>query len=211
MSYGALFTISYTISSLLCYVIDVAFPEFRVNKLTSEQINKEYKKMLPLCVLNTGIGYSSLCLIENKLIDNDYENNNLFIVNFMLWLVVTDFLFYFLHKLFHLKTLYRFHAIHHEYSYTFGMGAIYAHPLDFLATNIFPVSFPIVIFNIPSNHGNLISLFATIYTVVISHGSFKLVSGRGHLIHHVKRKYNYGLFLFDRLLKTNNSNLKIKN
>lgn len=211
MSYGTLFTTSYIISSVFCYIIDVTFPEFRINKLTSIQVNNEYKKMLPLCLLNTGIGYISLNLIETNLIDKESENNNFFIINFMLWLFITDFLFYFLHKLFHLKTLYRFHAIHHEYSYTFGMGAIYAHPIDFLTTNIFPLSFPIVFLNIPMSHGNLISLFATVYTVVISHGSYKLISGRGHLIHHVKRKYNYGLFLFDRLLNTNNSKLQIKN
>lgn len=207
MNQGFVFLSCYFTSSLFCYLIDVLKPEFRIKKEPLSVVNREYYNMLPIASLNSFIGTGVLNVIDNHLSKKENLNDHYFVTNFILWLIVTDFWFYFLHRLFHTKQLYRFHKVHHDYSYTFGMGAIYAHPIDFIVTNLFPVSFPIFWFNIPYYHTTIITIFSTCYTIIISHGGFKINAGKGHLIHHVKRRYNYGLLIFDRLLGTQHSSL----
>lgn len=207
MNQGFIFLSCYFFSSLFCYGVDILRPDLRVKMEPRAVVNKEYLNMLPIASLNSLIGTSVLNIIDNHLSQKEHLNNNYFITNFLLWLIVTDFWFYFFHRLFHTKSLYKYHRVHHDYSYTFGMGAIYAHPLDFIATNLFPVSFPIFYFNIPYYHTTIITIFSTCYTIIISHGGYKINASKGHLIHHVKRKYNYGLLIFDRLLGTHHSSL----
>jgi hypothetical protein len=204
-SYADLFFFSYILSSGLCFFVDIFLPKYRVNYCTQDKVVAEYKNMLPLCALNSGLGYIYLDLMEYYFTDKENYNDNNLIENFLLWSVLTDFVFYLTHRIFHLKRLYYFHSIHHEYNYTFGMGAIYAHPLDFLITNLVSVSLPILIFKIPYYHSCFITIFATCYTTIISHGGYDNSLGEGHLIHHVKRTHNYGLFIFDRLLGTHTS------
>lgn len=207
MNHGLMFLSCYFLSSLFCYGIDILVPDSRVKMIPKSIVNREYLKMLPLCSSNALIGTVVLSVGDNYLLSKDTTNDHYFLTNIILWLVVTDFWFYVLHRLFHTKILYRYHRVHHDYSYTFGMGAIYAHPVDFLFTNLFPVGFPILFFNIPYYHAMIITIFSTCYTTVISHGGYKINACRGHLIHHVKRKHNYGLLIFDRVLGTHQSSL----
>ena len=135
MNQGYIFLSCYFLCSLFCYLIDVMKPDFRVKKESLSVLNREYCNMLPIATLNSLIGTGVLNIIDNHLSKKENLNDHYFITNFILWLFVTDFWFYFLHRLFHQKALYKFHKVHHDYSYTFGMGAIYAHPLDFVVTN----------------------------------------------------------------------------
>ena len=207
MNQGFIFLSCYFLSSLFCYGIDILHPDFRVKMESTSVVNREYLNMLPIASTNALIGAGILSAVDNHLSKKENLNDNYFIANFFLWLIVTDFWFYFMHRLFHTKLLYKYHRVHHDYSYTFGMGAIYAHPLDFLITNIFPISFPIFWFGIPYYHTTIIIMFSTCYTIIISHGGYKINACKGHLIHHVKRKHNYGLFIFDRVLGTHQSSL----
>ena len=207
MNQGFIFLSCYILSSFFCYLIDIYRPDFRLKMELPSIVNREYKNMIPLCSVNALTGTAVLALIDNHIETYGDYNNNYFITNFILWLIITDFWFYFLHRLFHQKLLYKYHAVHHNYNYTFGIGAIYAHPIDFLVTNIFPVSFPIFWLSIPYKHTTIITIFSTCYTTIISHGGFKVNASKGHLIHHVKRKHNYGLIIFDRLLNTHSTDL----
>ena len=63
--------------------------------------------------------------------------------------------------------------------------------IEFYLANLFPVSAPMVLYNIPLDMCNMIVFFATFYTIVISHGGFKLELGSSHLYHHLKYKYNF--------------------
>lgn len=195
------YTFSY--SSLFCFILDVFANHCRVNtqQLTYEIVLSDYRKMTPLVLFNLLTSYSYFYIFHRYCLD--YQSNTLHpIVNFILWIITTDVLFYTIHKAFHHKYLYSFHSIHHEFRYTYGMGAIYAHPLEFYLANLLPVSLPMVLYGIPIWLCNYIVLFATAYTVIISHGGYKLHLATSHLHHHLKYKCNYGLLKFDMLMGT---------
>ena len=98
--------------------------------------------------------------------------------------------------------MYSYHKIHHKYKYTYGIGAIYAHPIEFFLANLVPVALPMFLFGIPLWLCDWIVFFATFYTITISHGGFKIRLGKSHLNHHLKFKYNYGLLKMDNVMGT---------
>jgi len=55
--------------------------------------------------------------------------------------IVEDFFFYWTHRILHHPKLYPYiHKIHHEYNITISLAAEYAHPLEFIFGNLFPVN-----------------------------------------------------------------------
>jgi sterol desaturase/sphingolipid hydroxylase (fatty acid hydroxylase superfamily) len=192
------YLLTFIMSSILCYYIDIYYTYFRVNEITREQINKNYKKMIPYVATNIIITYPFTIFFENYVKNNN--NTYPFLINFILWIVGTDILFYIVHRTFHTKYLYFLHSRHHEFNYTHGIGAIYASIPDYLLANILPISVPILVFSIPYLHIIRIIIFAVVYTVCISHGGFKI--SKGHLRHHLTYKCNYGLLIMDRILNT---------
>lgn len=193
---------TFFLSSLFCFFIDVFAPQCRVNIISQSAILHDYYNMVPRVASNIIIAYPYFYVSEKYVIVAHKANTYGFIINIMLWVVVTDIFFYSIHRAFHTKYLYHYHAIHHTYRYTYGMGAIYAHWLEFILANLFPISIPMFLFKLPFDTCNNIVMLATFFTVVISHGGFKLPLFGGHLYHHLKYKYNYGLFKMDNLLKT---------
>ena len=190
--YGT-FVNTFWLASLICFLIDCFMTQVRVNGhiLTKRTILSDYYKMLPNVFGNIVIAYPFFYMVEDiMIIGQDYNNWSL-LVNLLVWLGTTDILFYTIHRAFHSKYLYSIHALHHEFKYTYGMGAIYAHPIEFYMANLLPVAAPLVVFRIPLRVCDFIVFLATFYTVLISHGGFKLKLSSGHLYHHLKYKYNY--------------------
>ena len=194
---------SFWYSSLLCFFIDLFFPSFRVN---SKDINKDivirdYAEMLPLCLINLISAYPFFFYSQNYI---TYRDANELAVwqNCLLWLGSADVFFYMIHYMFHNKYLYIYHKLHHTYKYTYGMGAIYAHPMEFYFANLVPIATPMFLFSIPLWLCDWIVFFATVYTIIISHGGFKTRLGASHLNHHLKFKYNYGLLKMDQVMGT---------
>ena len=66
--------------------------------------------------------------------------------------------------------------------------------------NLLPVAAPMVIFRIPYRQCDIIVFFATMFTIIVSHGGYRMDLSQGHLYHHLKYKCNYGLLKMDRLL-----------
>ena len=200
--YNTFFT-TFWYASLLCFFIDFFFPSFRVNSKTVSRdiIVRDYAKMLPLCLFNLISAYPFFFNSQNYI---TYNTPNALPVwqNCGLWLMSTDVFFYTIHYMFHNKYLYYYHKIHHTYKYTYGMGAIYAHPIEFFLANLVPVALPMFIFGIPLWLCDRIVFFATFYTITISHGGFKTTLGASHLNHHLKFKYNYGLLKMDKVMGT---------
>ena len=53
-----------------------------------------------------------------------------------IFLVISDSIFYFMHRILHHPKLYRhFHKVHHGYRSTVAIGSTYLHPVDYLLTN----------------------------------------------------------------------------
>ena len=163
--------------------------------------------MSPLVIFNLVAAYPFFHYAETNHIQK-YDSNTFYpFVNFLLWLLTTDLLFYTIHRAFHTKYLYFIHSIHHNFNYTYGMGAIYAHPIELYLANLLPLAAPMIIFKIPHRQCDIIVFFSTMYTIIISHGGFKLKMGSGHLYHHLKYKCNYGLLKMDRFMGTKYSEL----
>ena len=197
------FFVSFWLSSTICFLLDIFMPYLRVNahQINREIVLKNYQKMFPLVTFNLFAAYPFFYYAENQLIlmtPNSYP----ILINIALWLVTTDFLFYTIHRAFHTKYLYFIHSIHHQFNYTYGMGAIYAHPIELYFSNLLPVAAPMFLYNIPYRVCDAIVFLATMYTIIVSHGSYTIDLGRGHLYHHLKYKCNYGLIKTDRLFGT---------
>lgn len=200
MSYFKYFSLSYLFSSAFCMLLDFTVPGLRVKTNDKQKIKEDYLKILPVAFTNLILAWPVLDLSENYL-RYQQRNNYPFFPNVLFWLLVADFIFYFAHRLLHFKSLYYFHSLHHEYDYSYGAGAFYAHPVDFMFANLLPIISPLLIFKPPDYFIHLVAIFATAYTVIVSHSSFKIFSF-SHLNHHIYRTKNYGLFLTDKLLGT---------
>ena len=196
------FFLTFNISSIGCALIDFFYPQKRIKEIEQRFIIGNYLKMLPLVNLNLLSSYPFFNL-TGKYLENqeDYDQNSfLYLLG---WLITADIIFYSTHYSFHkIKYLYNnYHSIHHQYRYTHGMGAIYAHPVDFICTNLIPTFTWIWILPPSDNMANFIITFSTAYTVIISHGGFKIFS-ISHLRHHLLSNKNYGLLISDRLMST---------
>ena len=192
-------------SSGLCFLIDMLLPWLRYNGavLSRWDILKDYGNMLPIVSTNLVIGYPFFNYVENKwLLDESFaENQWSWYINFASWVLMTDLIFYTVHWCLHQRTLYKYiHSVHHQYKYTYGLGAIYAHPIEFYVGNLVPVAVPLVVFQMPFEICQAIVIFATFFTVFFSHGGF--IVSKSHLNHHLKYRCNYGLVFMDKIFGT---------
>lgn len=194
------FLATYLITSTVCFFIDT-LSDYRIEKKSRREIVNDYSKMIPNIRNNLIISIPIISIIEN-LYNNTYfsTKSNYFIINFILWITICDLIFYVNHRLLHTRSLFFIHKQHHEYNFTYGAGAIYAHPLDFIFANLFPIGFPFIIFNIPYFHCVLIIVFSSFFTVFFSHGGY--FNNQAHLLHHLKKMGNYGLIYTDKLFNT---------
>lgn len=193
--FAFLFFFTFTTSSILCYYIDINHPKLRVKPESNEVVKKEYLHMLPQVSINLFIGTTILYILDLNY--NTVTNHYHFFTNFFLWFILSDFMFFFIHKTLHRKELYYLHKKHHEYIYTYGIGSIYSSCFEFIVGNIFPLSYPIIILRIPIVHGYIISIMATLFTVIVSHGGY--FKSSKHLQHHITRSKYFGLGISDRI------------
>ena len=193
-------------SSFLCFVIDLFLPHYRVNhhSLTKKIVLLDYMKMIPLVSFNLIISIPFFYLTEALLVE---QKSNVFngYMNFVIWLYCTVILFYGIHRCFHTKYLKKYHAIHHEFRYTYGMGAFYAHPIEMYFGNLVPAGIPMVIFCMPLECCQNLIVVAVVYSVIVSHGSYNIDGASSHLYHHLKYKYNFGFGGIDELMGTSYS------
>lgn len=194
-----IFFLTFCFSSFICFVIDMYYPKLRIKPETNEIVKKEYINMLPQVLLNLSIGTSILHVIDNNYYYDETNNFYLFF-NFVLWFILADFTFFFVHINLHRKQLYWLHKKHHEYIYTYGIGAIYSSCFEFIFGNIFALTLPLLIVKMPRIHVNKIIIFSTASTVLFSHGGY--IKSNKHLQHHKLRTKNFGLGISDRIYGT---------
>lgn len=116
--------------------------------------------------------------------------------------VLTDFIFYVCHRVFHYnKTLYvHIHEQHHEYDPPIAPAALYSHPIEHLCINLSSTIFPMFIVRASLPVALLWTTIASI-NVVVAHSD---IHGGAHTGHHKYKTCNYGvgLLVFDRIFGT---------
>ena len=201
MWFFSYFFSTYTIASSLSFVYDVCIDKFKHINRTPEQIKSCVKDMLPTIVFNlfaVTLPYS--LFIENH-IEDKQRNEYGFLPNFLVIYIISDFLTYWMHRLFHHPKLYFLHKTHHEYMYPLAMGAIYAHPVDYFFVNLLPFTAPIYVIYPQDYIIKLTVILAVGLTTLQSHGCYTFFDD-AHLKHHKYYKVNYGLGVMDRLFGT---------
>ena len=127
---------------------------------------------------------NTICELENQSILK-------LISDIFCFLVIEEIGFYYLHRLMHTKILYKYiHKYHHEYTDVVSLGAIYAHPLEHIIVNLFPLLLgPYLIKSCLRTILLWISL--AIINTITTHS--KLSSSNYHNNHHIHFNYNYGV------------------
>jgi sterol desaturase/sphingolipid hydroxylase (fatty acid hydroxylase superfamily) len=120
------------------------------------------------------------------------------VMQFVGCVVLTDIFFYLLHRLFHCRYLYRFHAHHHTWHSPEGFAAFDAHPAEHVFINVLPVLAATIV-----TQCDWYMLCVWIVFVSVSSVEAHTVDGN-HTVHHRRRNVNYGvgLMLMDRVLGT---------
>lgn len=112
-----------------------------------------------------------------------------------------EFFFYYSHRAFHSNLLYGpFHKLHHEFKAPVAIATIYAHPLEHIVANLWPlVSGPLLM----GSHLAIIWFWFTfaLMSTTHAHSGFSLpgFTENHHDLHHYAFRVNFGLGLLDRL------------
>lgn len=160
--------------------------------------------------LKTIVFNGSLSLVEsiyftNIFLSNDivvYQYNNSFkiLTNLFFYTMYVEFIYYFLHRVYHTKYLYKIiHKTHHETSDVYPVDAFH---FSFIDTQgmFFSLGVPVYILRM-SFYEYLFVLYIYLTFAYISHSKSLY---EHHIIHHKYMKYNYCMLIpyFDLLLKT---------
>merc|ERR1719362_280183 len=144
-----------------------------------------------------------------------------------IFLIGEDFWFYWIHRFLHWDKIYNYiHKVHHEHKVTVSYASEYAHPIEVIFGNLFPVNFgPMLL----GNKTHLITLNLWIIIRILktteAHSGYEFtwspirllpmqVPSDFHSYHHLKFKGNYGSFFrfWDTMCGTvNKGYTKMKN
>jgi sterol desaturase/sphingolipid hydroxylase (fatty acid hydroxylase superfamily) len=70
---------------------------------------------------------------------DDYPGTLELITHITIFGILEDTTFYWAHRLLHHRLIYKYiHKKHHEYQTTIGVAAEYAHPIEFIGSNVIP-------------------------------------------------------------------------
>lgn len=117
--------------------------------------------------------------------------------------ILEEVLFYYSHRLFHQPSFYKkYHKRHHEWTAPIGIVCIYAHPLEHVISNMFPVAIGPVLLNSHLSTTCVWYCMALVSTT-ISHCGYHLPflpSPEFHDFHHLRFNQCFGVLgVLDRL------------
>jgi len=206
----------WTYSSLLMALEVYKFESLYGYKIQKLQVTgKEIQKCLLRVLVNQffvmlPVGFLSYYILPNRwtperLLFKNLPSWNVIALNFLVFMIVEEVLFYYSHRLLHYGQFYsQIHKIHHEFKAPIGIAAEYAHPVEMIVANILPLSMGPIICQSHLFIGISWYMIAIIGTIS-HHSGFMfpwLVGGldpRFHDYHHYSFIWNFGLLgILDR-------------
>lgn len=118
------------------------------------------------------------------------------LLDFAVFLVIEEFMFYYGHRLLHHPRLYKYiHKKHHEWQTPIALTAVYCHPIEHFLSNMLPVAVGPLFMRSHSLTTFLWIMIAS-SNAVITHSGYHLPllpSPEAHDYHHLKFNQNYGV------------------
>lgn len=142
-----------------------------------------------------------------------YDNTNVYMegVKFVIMLLISDLMFYIVHRIMHVKKFYKvIHKKHHQHVYTNVWSSFYFSKSELMLNWIFVFVLPISMWNLHYLTLYLYIMFMTL-SLVKSHSGINIMNiytSGYHDTHHLKFNVNYGsqMALWDYIFKTNYTN-----
>lgn len=144
---------------------------------------------------------------DNRLTSTDeWVWTNELLVKIPLHAIITEIGFYSVHVLLHYSTfLYRhIHKVHHRFVAPTAMTCVYAHPLEFVAGNIFPIYLSCMLTN-----AHPFTCYGIWFPLAMAgtckgHCGYRIMGMTDmHDVHHIYFRHNYGsMVLLDYVLGT---------
>jgi sterol desaturase/sphingolipid hydroxylase (fatty acid hydroxylase superfamily) len=133
------------------------------------------------------------------LIPNGFLNPQFTIYRFMISMILTEIIFFYSHKLFHTKLLYKFHEKHHLFIKPSAFSALYCSTAEMVFCNQLSTIFGPIISGMNIWELSLWSLLCALNVLKAHSGSrLPFFNSRYHDLHHEKRKVNFGfLYVLD--------------
>lgn len=208
-----LFTV-YLVTSLLAmtgtFLYDIYNGSLKRAQICPEIQKRTLKKTLPVIGINLMSAYPVIYFYEWWNMNREHTQIPIFLLVPIIALT-SDFFFYMSHRLFHQRiwipwvgsvNLYEYHKIHHEFTETTSIAALYAHPIDNLVANFIPLTLPIAYFNPERHYLYGMIIFGVLKSIIWAHGNY-IFSSNFHEMHHRTFIYNYGSSrFFDKLFGT---------
>lgn len=121
----------------------------------------------------------------------------LFAFYFAVFLATEEVLFYYSHRFLHWNKIYKYvHKMHHKFTAPFGIAAVYAHPIEHIVSNMWPIAAGQLLAGAHPVACCAITSFAILNTMT-SHGGYNFVPLLGnplfHDDHHRLQSVNYGV------------------
>jgi len=134
----------YYLFGLFFQIFEGCLEPFRIEKgkdPTPEKMYGAWKEATKNMFLHAVIWFLLWDAVFSKhvIVDSNPPGWSEFLTYFYGSAISNDFFFYCFHRLFHeFPSLYKLHKIHHEFNFTKGIVAEYAHPIEGLVCNILP-------------------------------------------------------------------------
>jgi len=182
---------------LIFYIFDSIqyFNKYKVQSKYSS-ISSSFNSIIKLVLFNQLITPFIAFLLFNFYSFPSIPDIYTIIIDIIMFIFIIEILFYYSHRLLHIPYLYKkIHSIHHKYTAPNALISLYAHPIEYIISNILPVMIgPLLC----KSHiitiwiWILISLFNAM-TVHSGYKIFFIPNSTKHDYHHKLFKCNFGV------------------
>jgi len=175
------------------YFLLSMFFKFRYKTITKDIVYEDIFRNITKNMIFTGLFQPVLYLLVPKgILDPQYV-----IYRFVISALITEIIFFYSHYLFHHKSLYKYHKVHHEFVEPCALSALYCHPYEALFCNQLSTAVGPLITGM-NTHELVIWSFLIALNVLKAHSGSKkpFFNSKYHDLHHKKRNINFGFLYF---------------